>query len=51
VPPGTYKASAMRPTVGNDFFGSMMDMKNSEQQIVVAPGQDKVYVEFHLPGK
>jgi uncharacterized GH25 family protein len=51
VPPGTYKASAMRPTVGNDFFGSMMDMKNSEQQIVVAPGQDKLFVEFHLPAK
>ncbi len=51
VPPGTYKATAMRPTVGNDFFGGMMDMKNSERQIVVEPGQDRVVVEFHLPAK
>ena len=49
VPPGTYRATAMRPTVGGDFFGSMMDMKNSERQIVVAPGQQQVVVEFHLP--
>jgi uncharacterized GH25 family protein len=51
VPPGTYKATAMRPTVGNNLFEGMLDMRNTEQQIVVAPGQDRVFVEFHLPAK
>jgi hypothetical protein len=48
VPPGTYKATATRPTSGGDPFGPLMDMKESEQQIVVQPGQQSVSLTFQL---
>jgi uncharacterized GH25 family protein len=49
VPPGTYKATATRPTSGGDPFGTLLDIKQSEQQIVITPGQDRVTVTFQLP--
>jgi hypothetical protein len=48
VPPGTYKATAQRPAVGNDPFGALLDIRESERELVVAPGQDLVTVTFAL---
>jgi hypothetical protein len=48
VPPGTYKATAQRPAVGNDPFGALLDIRESERELVVVPGQDLVTVTFAL---
>lgn len=49
VPPGTYKATATRPSSGGDPFGTLMDIKESEQQVTVAPGQETITLTFQLP--
>jgi protocatechuate 3,4-dioxygenase beta subunit len=49
VPPGTYRATAQRPSVGNDMFTPMLDAKETAKEIVVAPGQEYVQVTFDLP--
>ncbi len=48
VPPGKYKATAQRPSVGGDPFGALLDIRESEQELVVAPGQEKVTLVFGL---
>lgn len=48
VPPGTYKATATRPSAGNDPFGPLMDIKETEQTVVVAPGQETLTLTFQL---
>ncbi|MCK5941338.1 MAG: carboxypeptidase regulatory-like domain-containing protein [Planctomycetes bacterium] len=50
VPPGTYKITAARHSAENPF-GALLDMKESEQQLVIAPGQDKVVVNFNLSNR
>ncbi|MBL8730520.1 MAG: carboxypeptidase regulatory-like domain-containing protein [Planctomycetes bacterium] len=47
VPPGTYKITAARQGAENPFVG-MIDMKDSEQQLVVAPGQDRIVINLNL---
>jgi uncharacterized GH25 family protein len=47
VPPGTYKISASRVTNGSPF-DTLMDIKETEQQIVVDAGRDVVPVSFNL---
>jgi len=47
VPPGTYKVTASRETAENPFF-KMIDMKDTEQQFVIAPGQDRAELNFNL---
>lgn len=49
VPPGTYKATATRPSSGGDPFGALMDIKESEQQVVIRPGQETIHLTFQLP--
>jgi uncharacterized GH25 family protein len=49
VPPGTYRINASRQTGDNNPFGVILDMKESEQQLVVPPGQDRMQVHFNLP--
>lgn len=51
VPPGTYKATAQRPTVGNDPFGALMDIRDSERELVVQAGQDAATVDFTLTSR
>lgn len=46
VPPGSYKVTASRP--GDNPFDSLMDIKATERQVVVVPGQDLVQIEFTL---
>lgn len=48
VPPGSYKVTAQRPGAGSDPFGVLMDMKETEQQITIAPGQETVTLTFNL---
>ncbi|MFY9344049.1 MAG: carboxypeptidase regulatory-like domain-containing protein, partial [Planctomycetota bacterium] len=48
VPPGTYKVVASRPGSGNDVFSSLLDMKESAQEVTVAPGQETVTLTFNL---
>lgn len=47
VPPGTYKVTASRETAENPFF-KMIDMKDTEQEIVIAPGQERAELNFNL---
>jgi hypothetical protein len=47
VPPGTYKITAARQGAENPFVG-MIDMKDSEQQLVVTPGQDRIEINQNL---
>ncbi len=48
VPPGTYKIHASRQTGNNNPFEMLLDMKQSEQTLVVGPGQDVVRLDFNL---
>lgn len=48
VPPGTYKVTAARHTPDSPF-NAMLDMKQTERQIVVGPGQDRLELHFDLP--
>jgi hypothetical protein len=48
VPPGTYKATAQRPSAGNDPFGVLLDIRESERELVVAPGQEAITLTFAL---
>lgn len=48
VPPGTYKATAQRPAVGNDPFGALLDIRESERELTIGAGQESVTVSFAL---
>ncbi len=48
VPPGSYKVTAQRPGANSDPFGVLMDMRETEQQITIAPGQEIVTLTFNL---
>jgi hypothetical protein len=48
VPPGKYKATAQRPSAGGDPFGALLDIRETEREILVAPGQDLVTITFAL---
>ncbi|MEC8651832.1 MAG: carboxypeptidase-like regulatory domain-containing protein [Planctomycetota bacterium] len=50
VPPGTYKITAARHSAENPFE-ALMDMKATERQLVIQPGQDEVTVNFDLQGR
>lgn len=50
VPPGTYKITASRQSADNPF-GALLDMKQTEQQLVIAPGQERAEVNFTLPSR
>lgn len=47
VPPGEYKVTASRQDPGNPFL-ALMDMKETEQKLVILPGQDRVQLSFNL---
>ncbi len=47
VPPGTYKITASRQGAENPFV-KMIDMKETEQQLVVGPGQERIELNFNL---
>ncbi len=47
VPPGVYKVTAARHTAENPF-GALIDMKETEREIVIAPGQETIVVDFNL---
>jgi hypothetical protein len=47
VPPGNYKISASRVTNGSPF-DTLMDIKETEQQLVVEQGRDVVTITFNL---
>ena len=50
VPPGTYKITAARHSAENPF-GALIDMKETERELIVAPGQDTVTVNFNLTAR
>jgi len=47
VPPGTYKINASRVTNGSPF-DTLMDIKETEQQLVIEVGREVVPVSFNL---
>lgn len=49
VPPGNYKINASRPSGDNNPFMILLDMKETEQQLQVNPGQDRIQMDFNLP--
>jgi hypothetical protein len=48
VPPGTYEITASRASGNNNPFEVLIDMKESKQQLVIAPGQDRIQLSFNL---
>jgi len=50
VPPGTYKITAARHSAENPF-GALLDMKETEQELVISPGQDTVTINFNLSNR
>lgn|GEM_PF-5386270 len=50
IPPGTYKVTAARQSAENPFE-ALMDMKETEREIVIGPGQDLVTVNFELSSR
>lgn len=47
VPPGTYKVTAARASADSPFM-ALLDMKQSEQELVIAPGQERAVINFNL---
>lgn len=50
VPPGTYKITASRQSQNNPFE-ALLDMKQSEQELIIQPGQDRVTINFNLANR
>lgn len=50
VPPGTYKVTASRQS-SNNPFKQLLDMKQSEVELIIRPGQDRVSVDFNLSSR
>lgn len=50
VPPGTYKITAARHSADNPF-GALLDMRQSEQELVIAPGQKRIQINFNLSSR
>jgi uncharacterized GH25 family protein len=50
VPPGTYKVTAARHSADNPFL-ALMDMKDSSQELTIAPGQERAIVNFNLSSR
>ena len=50
VPPGTYKVTAARQSADNPFM-ALLDMKQSEQELIIAPGQDRAVINFNLSSR
>ncbi|MBL8750258.1 MAG: carboxypeptidase regulatory-like domain-containing protein [Planctomycetes bacterium] len=50
VPPGNYKVTASRQTAESPF-STILDMKNTEQQLMIRAGQDRAEVKFNLPAR
>lgn len=48
VPPGKYRATAQRPGSGSDPFSTLLDMRETEQEVTVAEGQETVTLTFNL---
>ncbi|MGE3172810.1 MAG: carboxypeptidase-like regulatory domain-containing protein [Planctomycetota bacterium] len=48
VPPGTYKIHAFKEAGGDDVFGRFKQMKETERQLVIAPGQEQSVQNFNL---
>ncbi|MCA8974442.1 MAG: carboxypeptidase regulatory-like domain-containing protein, partial [Planctomycetes bacterium] len=49
VPPGRYKIAAARQTGEENPFNILLDMRETEQIITIAPGQDRLKLDFELP--
>ncbi|MDO8349498.1 MAG: carboxypeptidase-like regulatory domain-containing protein [Planctomycetota bacterium] len=49
VPPGSYKAFACRESGDNNPFLKILDMKETERKVDIAPGQDRLQLDFNLP--
>ena len=47
MPPGTYRITASRQS-GENPFGAIVDIKETEQQLAVAPGQERIEINFNL---
>lgn len=50
IPPGVYKVTASRQSANNPF-ATLLDMKQSEQELVITPGQDRITVNFNLASR
>jgi uncharacterized GH25 family protein len=50
VPPGTYKITAARHSADNPFM-TLLDMKQSSQELTIAPGQERAAVNFNLSSR
>jgi len=48
VPPGSYRVHAARASTDGNPFGPMLDMKETERAVTVAPGQDRLQLDFNL---
>lgn len=51
VPPGNYRVTASRPSSGGaeSPFGTLIDMRETAQELRIAPGQQTVQINFNLP--
>ncbi|MFK7741225.1 MAG: carboxypeptidase regulatory-like domain-containing protein [Planctomycetota bacterium] len=47
VPPGVYKITAARHSAENPFR-ALLDMKQTERELIIPPGQDRISVDFDL---
>lgn len=48
VPPGKYKINASRASGDNNPFMVLLDMKETEQDLIVNPGEDRLQRSFNL---
>jgi hypothetical protein len=47
VPPGTYKVTAARHSTDSPF-NALIDIRETERMITIAPGQETISVDFNL---
>jgi hypothetical protein len=51
VPPGTYQVHASRQAGDNNPFVTLLQMKQTERQLIVPPGQDRIVLNFDVPAQ
>lgn len=51
VPPGTYQIHANRQAGSNNPFEALLDMKQTERELIVPAGQDRIIQNFNVPAQ
>src|SRR5262249_61337092 len=51
VPPGNYKIHAAKQAGNNELFGQLLQMRQTQRQLIIETGFDRSVQNFDLPGQ